>query len=321
MKASQNAPAESASTDDPTDEPEAVIAASMREQMVPTLASLMARDERLMLVLAEISRALLEPIFQRFPKRALNLGIMEQTAVSVAAGLALEGFIPVVHSIAPFLAERPFEQIKDDFSYQGLGGNFISNGASYDYSVEGMTHHGPGDVAILRTLPEMRIVVPGTPAEFDHLFRAAYASGAPTYYRLSTARNAENQPVRFGELAVMRRGTRATVIAVGPSLRFVEPAVRDLDVTLLYCATVAPFDGATLRATAPNGDIVVVEPYYAGTLTPDIAAAMAPTPVRIEAIGVPRMVLSHYGTPEEHDAALGLTPAGVRARVEAFLAR
>lgn len=303
------------------DEAPVTIVTQMREQMAPTLEAAMARDERLVVVLAEISRSLLDPVFRRFPTRALNVGIMEQTMVSVAAGLAMEGLIPVVHTLAPFLAERAFEQIKDDFCYQKLGGNFISSGASYDYATEGMTHHGPGDVPVLRTLPGMRIVVPGTAAEFDRLFRAAYADGAPTYYRLSTARNGESQPVGFGELAVLRRGSRGTVIAVGPSLRYVEPAVRDLDVTLLYCTTLAPFDGATLQAVAPNGDVVVVEPYYAGTLVPDILAALAPIPARIEAIGVPRRVLSHYGSPKEHDASLGLTPEGVRERVEAFLAR
>src|SRR5260370_511485 len=117
-------------------------------------------------------------MFCKYPDRAVNVGIMEQTMVSVAAGIAVEGFIPVVHSIAPFLAERPFEQLKDDFCYQRLGGNFISIGGSYDYSTEGMTHHGPGDVPILRNLPGIRIVMPGTPAEFDPLFREAYASGA-----------------------------------------------------------------------------------------------------------------------------------------------
>src|SRR5205823_14275489 len=162
---------------------------NMRQQMVKTLEELMANDERLVVVLAEISYSLFNKNTIEFAKRILNLGIMEQTMVSVAAGLANEGFIPVVHSITPFLVERPFEQLKDDFCYQRLGGNFISTGASYDYSTEGMTHHGPGDVQILRSLPGMQIVVPGNASEFDQLFRQVYANNAPTYYRMSVSEN------------------------------------------------------------------------------------------------------------------------------------
>ena len=292
---------------------------TMRDQMAQTVEDAMARDERVVLVLAEISRTFLDGVFRRYPDRAVNVGIMEQTMVGVAAGMALEGFIPVMHSIAPFLAERPFEQLKDDFCYQRLGGNFISVGGSYDYSTEGMTHHGPGDVPILRSLPGMRIVVPGTPAEFDALFREAYAGGAPTYYRLGLRRNPTDRPVRFGQLDVVRRGRRATVVAVGPMLAPTQAAVADLDVTVLYCTTVAPFDGATLREASASGDIVLVEPYYAGALVPDVVAAMGQTPVRVAAIGVPHEVLAPYGTPEEHDTALGLAPEGIRQRIDAFL--
>jgi transketolase len=291
---------------------------TMRDQMAQTVEAVMARDERVMLVLAEISRTPLDGIFHTYPDRALNVGIMEQTLVSVAAGLAVEGFIPVVHSIAPFLVERPFEQLKDDFCYQRLGGNFISIGASYDYSTEGMTHHAPGDVPILRSLPGMHIVVPGTSAEFDALFREAYADGAPTYYRLGLKCNPEDRPVHFGQLDVVRRGSRATVVAVGPMLASVLAAVADLDVTVLYCSTVAPFDGETLREGSAGSDIVLVEPYYAGTLVPDVAAAMG-RPVRVAAIGMPREVLTRYGTPQDHDVALGLTPEGIRRRIDTFL--
>src|SRR5690242_3637032 len=106
---------------------------AMREQFVRTVEDLMARDERVALLLAEISVSLFKRALRDFPERVVNVGIMEQTLVSVAAGFALEGFIPVAHSIAPFLVERPFEQIKDDFCYQNVPGNCVSNGASYDY--------------------------------------------------------------------------------------------------------------------------------------------------------------------------------------------
>src|SRR5579884_820662 len=290
---------------------------TMRQQMIRTVSELLENDERLVLVLSDISVEVFNAALRS--ERIINVGIMEQTMTSVAAGMALEGFIPILHSITPFLVERPFEQIKDDFCYQELEGNFISIGASYDYSTEGMTHHGPGDVQILRSLPGMQIVVPGHAGEFDRLFREAYANGSPTYYRTSVSENSVEHPVRFGKLELIRRGNRATVIAVGPMLSRVLAAVENLDVTVLYCTTVAPFDRPTLRALCAGNDVIVVEPYYEGVLVPEISAALEDQPVRIKSIGVPHKVISHYGTPKQHDETLGLTPQGIRSRIEAFL--
>ncbi|HZU69832.1 MAG TPA: transketolase C-terminal domain-containing protein [Ktedonobacteraceae bacterium] len=290
---------------------------TMRQQMIRTVSELLENDERLVLVLSDISVEVFNAALRS--ERIINVGIMEQTMTSVAAGMALEGFIPILHSITPFLVERPFEQIKDDFCYQELEGNFISIGASYDYSTEGMTHHGPGDVQILRSLPGMQIVAPGTAGEFDRLFRESYANGSPTYYRLSGSTNSQDYPVHFGKLEVIQTGNQATILAVGPSLSYTLPAVKDLDVTVLYCTTVAPFDAETFRAHCRSNKIVLVEPYYAGVLIPDISAAMDRVPVAIESIGVPHKVLSRYGTPKQHDEALGLTPEGIRWRVERFL--
>ena len=292
---------------------------TMRTQMGATVQDLMDDDPRLFVVLADISEGYFERARREHPDRIINVGIMEQTMISLAAGVALEGFIPVCHSFAPFVVERPFEQLKDDFCYQGLGGNFISTGASYDYSTEGMTHHGAGDVGVLRTLPGMQIVVPGTPAEFDSLFRAAYANGSPTYFRTSIRRNASDQPVAFGRLELVRSGSAAAVVAIGPMLDPTLAATEGLDVAVLYGTTIVPFDAETLRAVAVARSVVVVEPFYEGTLVADVVAALAPDAARILAIGVPRRVLSRYGTPDEHDLAIGLTPEGIRHRIEAFL--
>lgn len=287
----------------------------MRQHMIDMLNKLLLEDERVVVVLADISAAR----FRTHP-RCLNLGIMEQSMVSVAAGLALEGFIPIAHTFAPFLVERPLEQLKDDFCYQRLGGNFISTGASYDYSEEGMTHQGPGDVQALLGLPGMQIVVPGTALEFEQLFCQAYTNGAPTYYRLGLHSNATEHAREFGKLAVVRRGQAGTLIAVGPMLEPTLRAVADLDVTVLYCTTVAPFDGETLRRECVNERVVLIEPYYTGGLAASIMEAMKQRPISLETIGVPREILTHYGTPEQHDEALGLTPRGIRERVAAFLA-
>lgn len=292
---------------------------TMRAQMAATIGDLMSSDPRLFVVLADISEGYFDDASKRHPERVINLGIMEQTMLSLAAGLALEGFIPVCHSIVPFVVERPFEQLKDDFCYQGLGGNFVSIGASYDYSTEGMTHHGPGDVGILRTLPGMQIVVPGTSGEFDRLFREAYANGSPTYFRTSTRQNDHDQSVSFGRLELVRAGADATVVAVGPMLDPTLAATEDLDVAVVYATTIVPFDDETLRAVASNRSVILVEPFYEGTLIAEVVRALAPGPVRVDAIGVPRTVLWHYGTLEQHDVHIGLTTEGIRQRIEAFL--
>ena len=284
-----------------------------------TVESLLTADSRLVVLLGDIGVFGFRNAFQLHPHRIYNIGICEQAMTSMAAGLAKTGLIPVLHSIAPFVVERCFEQIKVDFCYQKLPGNIVSVGASYDYAALGCTHHCPGDVAVLRTLPGMEIVVPGTPAEFDRLFRAAYANPHPTYFRLSERSNPQTHEVEFGRANVLKRGKQATVIAVGPALPAVLAAVQDLDVTVLYYTTVAPFDGDTLKQNSRGGKIVLVEPFYAGTLVADIHAALETASVAIETIGVPHRFLTDYGHAEEHDEAIGLTPAGIRQRIADFI--
>ena len=294
---------------------------TMRDRMAQVVSELIETDQDTALILAAIGTANFADVLERFPERAINLGIMEQTAVSLAAGFALEGFHPIVHSIAPFVTERPFEQIKDDFCYQGLGGTIISIGASYDYGTDGMTHYGCADVPILKTLPRMQICVPGTSDEFEALLRQTYSNGAPTYIRTSTQQNNASRPVSFGELYLEREGRDGVVVAVGPMLDRTLAAVEDMDLTVLYTTTVAPFDEETLRHAVAKAstNVILVEPYREGGLVPDIARALQVTPTRIEAIGVPRRILERYGPPERHDRELGLTAEGIRTRITSFL--
>jgi transketolase len=294
---------------------------SMRDRMGEVVNDLIETDLNTALILADISTNHFRDALQRFPNRVVNVGIMEQTAVSVAAGFALEGFHPIVHSIAPFVVERPFEQIKDDFCYQGLGGTLISIGASYDYGTDGMTHQAPGDVPILKTLPRMQVCVPGTADEFEILLRQTYNNGAPTYIRTSIQQNNISRNVRFGELHLERAGKDGVVVAVGPTLDRTLAATKDMDLTVLYATTVVPFDERTLRKAVAkaSANVILVEPYYEGALVHDVARALRAIPARIQAIGVPRRILERYGPPERLDREVGLTVDGIRARITDFL--
>lgn len=292
---------------------------SMRERFAATTTALLDEDERTVVVLAEISLSLFDRAFRAHPDRVVNVGIMEQTMIGVAAGFAMEGFHPIVHTIAPFLVERPFEQLKVDFGYQGLGGTFVSIGASYDYSIEGATHHAPGDVQAMLSIPGMRVVVPGHPDEVDRLLRATVA-GPPTYMRTTIEQNAEPLDVLPDRVHVVRLGSVATIVAVGPMLSRTLEAVDELDVSVLYATMIEPFDREALRGSVPDGStLVIVEPCYEGTTALAIAPAIQDRAVRLVSIGVPRRFLDRYGRSAEHELGLGLDAAGIRRRVDTVL--
>lgn len=291
----------------------------MRERFVATTSELLDRDERLAVVLADISAAAFEEARRRHPDRVVNVGIREQLLVSFAAGLALSGLRPIVHTYAPFLVERAFEQVKLDLGHQDLGAVLVSVGGSYDAAASGRTHHAPEDVALVGVLPGWSVVVPGHPDEAELLFRDAAAREDRMYVRLSVLQNARPRPVSPGRMHIERRGTGATFVAVGPMLDPVLEATADLDVTILYATTVRPFDGDVLLATLRGSDVVLVEPYQEGTSAAEIARALANVRHRLLCVGVPNVELRRYGDPQDHRRAHGLDAAGLRDRVLRFL--
>lgn len=251
----------------------------------------------------------------------INLGIREQLLVSVAGGLALAGMRPVAHTFASFLVERPFEQIKLDLGHQGAGAVLMSSGASYDMPTAGRTHQSPGDVALLDTLPGWTVHVPGHPAEARELLLDSLPGSDPVYLRLSEASNAD---ARVGAgIHRVRRGGRGVVLAVGPMLDRTLAATEGLDVTVLYAATVRPFDARGLReAVDATGvaDVVLVEPYLAGTSAQHVAVALEDVPHRVRSLGTRRDVeVRVYGSMADHDRAHGVDEAGIARSVAEFL--
>lgn len=291
----------------------------MRRQLVKTIESLMAEDERLVLLLGDIGVFGFRNAFARFPGRVYNIGILEQATMSLASGLAAEGFIPVFHSIAPFAVERAYEQIKIGFGYQKLNGVIVSVGASYDYAALGCTHQCPGDVEILKAIPGMRIVVPGSPIEFDELFRQGYSGDQPIYFRLGEHAHSQSVPVTYAQATVVREGELGIVVAVGPLLETTLKACRNLDVTVIYYTTLEPFDRSTLYASIKTDRIAIVEPFYEGTLCHEVISAFgASRSVRVLSIGVPREFRRSYGTVHQQDAECGLTVEAMEDKFEQF---
>jgi transketolase len=287
----------------------------MRARFYELARAALRDDDRVAVVTAEIGSDALGP-----HPRHYNVGIREQLMIGVAAGLALEGYRAVAHSYTPFLVERPYEQIKLDLGHQDLGAVIVSTGGSFDAARAGRTHQAPEDVAALAALPGWTVHVPGHVDEAERLFARALATDDRVYLRLSEEENAEG--IDGDGIVVLRRGEPAApvVLAVGPTLQQTLAATANLPVTVAYTATVRPFDTSGLRAAlADSGDVVLVEPYLAGTSAAEVAAALVDRgPHRLLSLGVTLGELRRYGTPAEHRAAHGLDAAGIRASLERF---
>ncbi|MGN9775216.1 transketolase family protein [Micromonospora sp. H33] len=292
----------------------------MRDSFIDTTTALLAEDPRTALVLADISAAAFAPAAGRHPDRVLNVGIREQLMVGVAGGLALTGLRPIVHSYAPFLVERAYEQLKLDLDHQGVSAVLVSVGASYDRAAAGRTHLSPADVALIDTLQDWTVHVPGHPGEVPALLRAAVGADTSAYLRLSVLHN--DRPYGGdGSLRVVRdAGPGAPLlVAVGPVLDAALAAMADLPVTVAYTHRPRPFDVAGLRALAGT-DVILVEPYLAGTSSRVVTTALADRPHRLLALGVGRQELRRYGSADDHTRWHALDAAGLRRSVADFLA-
>ncbi len=159
----------------------------MRIAFVNTLLSLAQENKNIMLLTGDLGFSVFEKYIETIPHQFLNMGVAEQNMAGVAAGLAMEGKVPIIYSIIPFTTMRNFEQIRNDICYQNLNVKIVGVGAGFSYGPYGHTHHGLEDIGILRTLPNMTILCPGDPIEVSLATNAMFEHTGPVYLRLGKA--------------------------------------------------------------------------------------------------------------------------------------
>lgn len=282
--------------------------------MLQSVSSMIEREEDTTLFLVDIGVYGFREVLKKYPERAMNIGVFEDGMVGVAAGLALGGIIPTIYAISPFIVERALEQLKLDFVYQGLGGNFITSGAAYDFSKLGYSHYCPEDFGVLKNIPGMEFVCPGTGEEFSTLFAECHRNGNATYYRLSDYPNQVSQEVHFGKAKVIRSGEKGTILVVGTMLDLVLEAVGDEDITILYYTTLAPFDRKTLKENCVSNRIMVCEPHFHGSLDSEILSCLPDISIQIDHVGLPKEIYRNYGTKEEKDFYYQFTEEDIRKK-------
>lgn len=294
---------------------------SLRQEFADTMLDVGPRDPRLVVMVGDISHGILQPYAKACPGRYYNIGICEPTIVNMAAGLNKSGLIPVLHTIAPFLIERAYEQIKLDFGYQNLSVNLISVGGSFDYAQLGCSHHCYTDVSLLSHLARGVVVLPGSPIEFSKLFRDIYANGLINYFRLPE----KSHGVEFaasdlvcGQGLRVREGRDVTIAAIGPQLRNAltaaeQLATKGVSAEVLYFPTIKPFDHERLRASvAKTRRLVTIEELSAhdGLYNLCLRACVGIDGLRTHQLAVNDFIRG-YGSYEELCASAGLSADGI----------
>lgn len=283
----------------------------MRKQFKETILDIARTDNSIVLIFGDVSVYLFKEFAETYPERFYNMGICENTLVSVAAGLSAQGFTPFVHTIAPFITERSYEQIKLDLCYNRFPANIVSCGASFDYAWDGATHHCYTDLAILRLLPDMEVLQPGSRKELDVLLRSQYNSRNPTYFRLSDHPHTIDLDIEFGRgIALIDCGATVTVMTAGPLLANVMEAVADLPVNLVYFHTIKPIDTNIISRFAGTEILVVHDAH-------GLFEAICEVPgIKAVRYGLEDTFYGAYGRLDQIRSKIGLDPRGIRSFIE-----
>ena len=280
----------------------------MRRRFGKIISELAKKDEKIYLIVGDIGFRVFDEFREMHPDRFINMGICEQTLISVAAGLRSQGFIPIVHTIGSFLTERAMEQIKIDLVYNEYPACLVSCAGTIDWAWDGPSHQAWVDIAFMRHLPGTQVFQPGTKKETDFLLRQHYADSTTCYFRLSDFCHPLDLPLTAFRGNVVRRGTAgSTVITAGPMLDPVLEASEGLDMNILYFHTIKPFDHDLVSEFAHTKLKVVHDSFGLFEAVCEVAGRS------VEKLGLPDRFCGSYGTVHDARRDVGLDVDHIRA--------
>jgi transketolase len=297
------------------------------------LEEMAAADPRVCAVANDsLSSAKLKNFKEKFPDRFVNVGIAEQNMVGVGAGLANGGMVPYVCGASCFLTARAMEQIKVDLAYTKANVKLCAMSPGMAYGQLGPTHHSIEDLAWMRVLPNLTVIVPADPVETAAAMRYSLVHEGPMFLRIARVPvprvHGDDYQFRLGRAVQLREGSDVTLIANGLMVcRALDASdaleARGISARVLNMSTVKPLDREAIvdAARTTRGIVTAEEALAAGGLGGAVAEVLAqehPAPMRI--LGVPD-VFAPTGTAEFLLEHFGLTAAGIERAALKLLQR
>ena len=294
----------------------------MRKQFYKHLSNLFVSNPKVAIILGVIVVFSFQGCFSHDSKRIFNLGIMEQTMIGVSSALSANGFIPFVHSIAPFVTERCYEQLKLDLGYESQNVFVVSVGNSYDYSALGSTHHCPNDLLITSAIPNFKTFCPGNSFDVEQIIEENLNISQPKYIRLSEQEN--NLGRRTEDLEILDSCSfNGLVIIVGNAIKDINKFIKsDIDACILYTYNISDFNidklNKIILELAVRKNIIVVEPSADSGIITKISLGVRNIS-KLSHIGFPKIFLDKYGSKQELDRHLGLDDESIIQKIKKIL--
>ena len=304
---------------------------STRKAFGDYILELGIQNEHIVVLDGDISRSMYTVEFsRRFPERHFNVGIAEQNQMAVAAGLSLTGYIPLVASYAVFASMRALEQVRTSICYPKLNVKIMASHGGITPGNDGVTHQGIEDMGIMRTLPNMTVIMPSDGRSLKPLLKQAIEMDGPVYFRMTRDAvpfiyNENDEDFAIGKARLLKNGTDAAIIAIGDMLQWALQAQdilsgEGIQARVLDMHTVKPLDiNAVIAAAEETGAIVTVEDHNMygglGSAVAEVVAENCPVPVKRIALrdtfaesGPYEKLLVKYGMSTEHicDAVRGV---------------
>lgn len=224
----------------------------MRNAFAQEITKLAGADPRVVLLMADIGNRLFNEYKAAFPDRFYNCGVAEQNMISMAAGMASEGFRPVCYTITPFVTARCLEQIRVDVCYHEMPVTIVGTGSGLSYASLGATHHSCEDIATLRALPGMIVMAPADGPEVRGSLQAVLAQDHPAYLRIGKKGepevHTEIPKLRIGKAIKIRNGDRSCILSTGNMLPTALEAAESTGSTVYSFHTIKPLDRELLAS-------------------------------------------------------------------------
>ncbi len=303
-----------------------------REAFGKALDELARKDERVVVVVNDsVGSSKLNAFKKAFPERVVNVGIAEQDMMGVAAGLANGGKVPFVSGASCFLTARATEQIKVDLAYSQANVKICGMSSGIAYGELGATHHSIEDVAWMRAIAGMTVIVPADPIETYQAMLAIHQMTGPVFLRVSRYGvpnvHSEDYQFQIGKAALLRNGSDITIIANGTmvtvALQGAELlAKHGIEARVLNLATVRPIDrDAIIKAASETAGIVTIEEATTfgsmGSAVAEVVVQNQPVPMRL--LGFPGVFMP-TGSVKFLFEHFGLTAEGVEKAAQEILA-